>query len=348
MPNFNFGQNNTNTLNTLQRSEFFDLTKRIMVMQKDQIENGRSVMDLFKKMPIPEGTGTSRYLQEQDGDSFASLVGEQEAHPNAQSGSGYGKELKIKRYAIAVSISELAKKANQYREIYNKISKVMTYINKREILDLTHIFTFGASESYTDKDGYTVNITVGDGKSLVNTAHSLAFSSETYSNRLAGDPRPSVGAYELALDKLAINDIDNFGVPRNANDGKKYIICSSRNHAAMNVFKQILNSTADPSQNNSGVSNSYNNDAELMPLTYLDSDASGVNASTKRWYWGVVVGGGGNNPMASTGFEGYLMELSKEQYTWFDDKHRTDWVGATQYRDIGVLNGKAVVMSYAS
>lgn len=348
-PILEFSTNQSTNLSTLERSEFTDIVNRIFVLQADQRSKAMSINDIYKKLPMTEGQGSKVFLQEQDRDSFAALVAEQGRHPDAKSGSGYSVELSLKRFAIKVSVSELERKTNKYRSIYNKIISVMDYINKREELDKTHRLTFGASETYTDKDGHTVNIAVGDTKSLFNAAHTLAFSSSTYSNILATADRFGEGAYELALDKLKGNDVDNFNKPRGANeDCTIYIAICNINHTLERKVDQLIRSMADPDQDNSGVENVYKNRVKKMVLKYLATGATGEYDTTKKEYWFVIAANSSNVALESKGLEAYSIELSKEYHTWQDDDTRTWYYGADQYRDEAILNGKGAVASYAS
>lgn len=347
-PNLEFGTNQSTNLSTLERSEFTDIVNRIFVLQADQSQMGPSIFDVYKKYPMSEGNGSSIFLQEQDRDSFASLVAEQGKHPDAKSGSGYSVQLKLRRFAIKVSVSELERKTNKYRDIFSKIISVTDYITKREELDKTHRFTFGNSQTYTDKDGNTVNIAVGDTYALFYSAHTLAFSADTYSNILSTAPRFSQGSLELALDKLKENDVDNFGKPRGANDDcTLYVAICDFNHTLERTLDQLIRSTADPDQDNSGVVNVYSNRIKKMVLKYLATDASGEKDSTKKEYWFVIAANPSTMTIGSRGLEAYSVELSKEYNTWQDDDTRTWYYGADQYRDEAILNGKGAVASFA-
>lgn len=347
-PNLEFDVNQSTNLSTLERSEFSDIVNRIFILQNDEIMQGMSIDDVYKPYPMSEGKGSTIFLQEQDRDSFASLVSEQGRHPDARSGSGYSVELRLQRYAIKVSVSELERKTNKYRDIYQKIISVTDYIYKREVLDKTHRFTFGASETYTDKDGNVINIKVGDDKSLFNAAHTLAFSTETYSNILSTAPRFSQGALELALDKLKTNDVDNFNKPRSANDDCRIcVMIPNFNHTLARTLDQLIRSTTDPDQENQGVKNVYENKVKKLPLKYLATNAAGEYDQTKREYWMVVAANASKSSISSKGLEAYAVELSKEYNSWQDDDTRTWFYGADQYRDEAILNGKGAVASFA-
>lgn len=347
--NLNFDPGQSTNLSTLERPEFSDIVNRILILQADLKSQGPTIMDIYKKYPIGEGQGDSVFLQEQDRDSFASLVSEQGRHPDAKSGSGYSAQMKLKRFAIKVSVSELERKTNKYREIYNKITSVMDYIDKSEELDKTHRLTFGNADSYVDRNGLTRVITVGDGKSLFNTAHLLAFSTSTYSNIIASNPRFSQGAFEMALDQLKINDVDNYNKPKGSNDDcTLYVYCSNFNHTLERKIDQLIRSSADPDQDNAGVVNVNQGKVKKMVLKYLATNAAGEYDLTKKEYWGVVAANTNKMTVDSRGLEAYAMELSKQFVTWIDEDTRTWYYGADQYRDEVILNGKGAVASFAS
>ncbi len=348
-PNLEFDVNQSTNLSTLERPEFSDIVNRILILQADQKMQGLSIYDVWKKYPMSEGQGSTVFLQEQDRDTFASLVSEQGRHPDAKSGSGYSVELKLRRFAIKVSVSELERKTNKYRDIFQKIISVTDYIYNREALDKTHRFTFGASTTMTDKDGHIVNLAVGDTKSLFNSGHTLAFSTETYSNLLSTAPRFSQGALELALDKLKTNDIDNFNKPRGANDDTTIcvMICNF-NHTLERTLDQLIRSMTDPDQDNEGVKNVYENKIKKLVLKYLATDAAGEYSTTKKEYWFTVAANTSKMTIASKGLEAYSVELSKEYNSWQDEDTRTWFYGADQYRDEAILNGKGAVASFAT
>ena len=348
-PNLEFGTNQSTNLSTLERSEFSDIVNRVFIMQSEIKTAGPSVFDLWKKYPMAANSGSKVFLQEQDRDSFASLVSEQGRHPDARSGSGYSVELSLRRFAIKVSVSELERETNKYRDVYQKIVSVMDYIYKRDELDKTHRLTFGASETYTDMDGNTVNIKVGDTKSLFNTAHTLAFSTETYSNRLSTDPRFSQGALELMLDKIKLNDVDNFNKPRGANNNCTMYVCICNfNHTLERNLDQLIRSTTDPDQDNEGVYNQYQNKVKKMVLTYLATNAAGEYDSTKKEYWFTIAANPSKMNIDSRGWEAYAVELMKKYRSWEDEDTVTWYYGADQYRDEAVLNGKGACASFAS
>ena len=347
-PELEFDANQSTNLSTLERSEFSDIVNRIFILQADQKMQGLNINDIWKKYPMADGQGSTVFLQEQDRDSFASLVSEQGRHPDAKSGSGYSVELKLKRFAMKVSVSELERKTNKYRDVFQKIISVSDYIYKREELDKTHRLTFGSSESYTDKDGHTISIKVGDNKSLFNAAHTLAFSANTYSNILASAPRFSQGALELALDKLKTNDVDNFGKPRGANDDTTICVAICNfNHTLERALDQLIRSMTDPDQDNQGVVNTYQNKIKKMVLKYLATNAAGEYDSTKKEYWFTIAANTSKMSLDSRGLEAYSAELSKEYNSWQDEDTRTWFYGADQYRDEAILNGKGAVAAFA-
>ena len=108
-------------------------------------------------------------------------------------------------------------------------------------LDLSHRITFGTATSYVDMDGVTVDLTVGDGLSLFNAAHTVRGSATTYRNILSGNPAFSKSSLE-GMEKLVVEEtINQFGekmaMPFD-------IIFSTDDPNTVNTIRTELNSTS--------------------------------------------------------------------------------------------------------
>lgn len=151
--------------------------------------------------------------------------------------------------------------------------------------DLTHRFTFANSTSYTNLDGDTVTTTVGDGLALLSTVHTVPGSSTTFRNRVANNPLISRGGLEAAEKLFATQMIDTNG-QLTIQMPTHIFITNDPNQK--NTAKQYLNSYADPTASQAGVTNPYEGSYGLIILPYLSTTAAGAYDSTKAKYWGLV------------------------------------------------------------
>jgi hypothetical protein len=154
-------------------------------------------------------------------------------------------------------------------------------------LDLQHRITFGASTSYTNMDGETVDLTLGDGLQLFYSAHTLTGSSTTYRNRLSGDPQFSRGALE-GMERL-INEetLNNFG--EKVVGATFDILWYADDPTQENAILEFLRSTSSvESGANSGVINVYSKKYRPVKLSRIATDKDGLVDSTKRKYWGTA------------------------------------------------------------
>jgi hypothetical protein len=152
-------------------------------------------------------------------------------------------------------------------------------------LDLSHRLTFGTATSYTDRDGRTISIAVGDTYQLFYTAHTLAGSSTTYRNRLANNPLLSKGALEGMERLVTENTYNQLGEKMTATFN---ILFTTDDPNSVNTAREYLRSTASPDAPHAGVVNVYQGRFKHVILPRLATTASGAPDSTKRAYWGIA------------------------------------------------------------
>lgn len=269
-----------NLLNTITFSKMTDLIRRKWV--KNQQMYKPVAEQMFIVDPIGKGQGNTKRYNEIDTETYAKLKRQGEAVSKASVGVGYNVTMTKKRVGIEIDITQEMRDENRYTEVGTLITSLTHFCPQREELDATHRFTFGTATSYTDMDGDTVDLTGGDGLAIFSTAHTLKFSSLTWSNRVTGDPIFSQGALEAAELLTTTDILSNFGESRTMEFNT---IVTGNDPTTVNAVKQFLNSTADVNQNNSGVMNVYKNKYRHLVLPRLATTATGANDSTKRRYW---------------------------------------------------------------
>jgi hypothetical protein len=186
-----------------------DLVRREWVTVKEFFP--RRAKSLFISEKIGAGQGSSKRYKEVSIETFADVKNEGANATKSQAGIGYEVDMTARTFAKEIDITLEMRNDNRYAEVGSYITSLAEFCPNREDLDLTHRFTFCNATSYTDKNGQTVSTLVGDGYQLVYTAHTLAFSSTTFSNEVSGDPIFSQAAYEAALLIGAYQIYSNFG-----------------------------------------------------------------------------------------------------------------------------------------
>lgn len=216
---------------------------------------------------------------------FASIKDEGAPVASAQFQLGYEKELQIVRYGLSIEITREERIQNKNPEVIQKLVNMATQIPERMELDLAHRFTFGTATSYVEKDGRTIDITVGDGFQLFYSAHTLTGSSLTYRNRLVGDPAFSKGALEGMQRLVNEETFDNLG--QKVALSFDLIWCSD-DKVTNNRIDEELKATADTTSSNAGTFNVNYNSLRKVSIPYLATDAKGSPDTTKRRWWGIA------------------------------------------------------------
>lgn len=137
-------------------------------------------------------------------------------------------------------------------------------------------------------DGQVVDLTTGDGTSLVSASHLTAFSGVGYSNVITGNPVFSESNLEVAELVGTTQVVNNYGEQREINFNK---IVTSNYPAVVNLVKRVLQSNAQISAPNAEVLNVYKSKYDHVVLPYLARSASGAYDANKKNYWGLVAAG---------------------------------------------------------
>lgn len=206
-------------------------------------------------------------------------------------GDDYSQQTPTQNYRITMTKYRIGLEAvitwemrtyDRYTEMKRKLMNLGEASRQRFELDLTHRFTFATSTAYTDQDGTSVAVTVGDTLALASTAHTVNGSSTTYRNRVANSPAFSKGGLEAAELLFSSQMIDSAG---NKVIVQPDTIITTDYPTLVNAVKEFLNSTAAPEGANSGVTNVYKSKYRHIVLPYLATTATGAYDSTKRTWW---------------------------------------------------------------
>ena len=332
----------TTLLNTITLSEFTDLVEKTFSDVSQLPEE--NAQQLFIRDDLSAHTGNTKRYDEVDTETFASVKFEGSDAAKARVGVGYNKTMTAKRIAKEIDITWEMRRYNKHVEVGNKLVNLSKFCPTRLELDLTHVFTFCTSTSYTDMDGQTVDVTGGDGLQIVYATHTLAFSSTTWRNRVSGDPAFSQGSLESAELLTTTDILSNFGEKRVMNFNT---IITGSDPNTKRAVKQVLESTADVDASQSGIMNVKRGSYRHVELPWLATTATGANDSTKRRWWGIVASGQGVQ-----GWQAYLGVFENANLKTpapgnnGEDVHSDTWTyGARMSYGICALSGRGLIMS---
>ncbi len=247
---------------------------------------------LFKVNSIPGSSGESRVYTEIDQELYADVKGEgsQAARANVQ--QGFSKTLLAYRVAKDIEITYEMRTRNKYPAVISRLTNLANLAVRRMDLDLSHRIGFGTATSYVNRNGETIDISVGNGLALFSAVHTLNGSSTTFRNRLAGNPRISRGALE-GLERLAVEQTFNHlgelipvvpGMP-----GSYDILWTTADPTDMNAAAEYLQSNAQVEGPNSGVVNVYKARFDHKVLPMVPTTAAGAIDTAKRHFWGIAM-----------------------------------------------------------
>uniref|UniRef100_A0A6M3XW37 Capsid protein n=1 Tax=viral metagenome TaxID=1070528 RepID=A0A6M3XW37_9ZZZZ len=324
-------------------SDLTDLVRRNWTVMKATLP--RKARSLFNSEYIGAGQGSSKRIQEFDGETFAAYKAEGTNSEKAQVGSGYSVDMTARTFSKEIDITLEMRTDNRYPQIGQLITDLASFCENRQDLDLTHRVSFATSMSYTDMNGESVSVAMGDTYALAYATHTLAHSPTTYSNRVTGDPAFSQGAYESGMLLATTQTFNNFGEQRVLDWNT---VITGTDPSTVRAVKQFLNSQADVDSVQSGIVNVYKDAKRHIELPYLASTAAGAYDSTKRRWWGVIAVG-------MSGWQAYVGDWIAPTLKTpgagnnGEDIHSLNWTYSAYCRfGIAVVSGKGIVMSCPS
>ena len=334
-------QNSGTFLNTATFPELTDLVNRNFIMV------GGFITPIAKQLFINEtmgaGEGELKLLQEYDMNTYARAKAQGVDAKKASFGIGYYITIRVKRIGMESEITYEMRRYNKKQEVMASIQSLPYYCPQRVELDLTHRLTFSSASTYTDMDGNTIDISVGDTLALASAVHTLKFSSLTYNNIVTGNPLFSKGAMEAA-ELITVTDIlNNFGEKRVMDFNT---IITGNNPTVCNSVKQFIGSTSDNLQNNPGVINVYKDKYRHVILPQLATTATGAIDSTKKNYWFLAAVGNGLRGWQAYYVEWEAMNLTPSTTGNGIDVHKDIWYyNVRQSYNIGIVSGRGIICS---
>lgn len=271
-------------LSTIGFNDFVKLAEVIFKKGELSIPQTMRNSGFFNVSSIPQNSGNTRDFSEIDLEEYADNKGESAQAERAKVQQGYTKTMTLKRVAKDIGISYEMRTQNKYQEVVKRLTNLGSLVNNRMDLDLAHRLSFMTATSYTDKNGETVSIDMGDDLALASTSHTVRGASTTYRNLLANNPRLSKGALQ-AMRRLIVSDtINQFGEKTTMSFDKLWTTDEPED---IDMAQEILKSTTNPTQNNAGVVNVDQARYTHIIFPRVATDKNGVVDSDKKNYWGI-------------------------------------------------------------
>lgn len=272
-------------LNSISLSDFVRNAQILFMKGAEGVPAVARTSGLFRVESVPANSGNTREYSEIDLEEYAATKGQSDQASRARVQQGYSKTATLVRFAKDIGISYEMRTQNKYPEVIARLTNLGALAMNRMELDLQHRITFGASTSYTNLDGQTVDVTVGNTLALFSTAHTVRGASTTYRNILANNPVLARGSLE-AMEKLVVEEtINQFGEKKVAPFD---ILWTTDDPNTVNTARELLRSTASVSAPNAGVNNVYQGKYKHVILPRVATTAAGAVDSTKAKYWGLA------------------------------------------------------------
>lgn len=220
-----------------------------------------------------------------------------------------------KRIAKDIGISYEMRTQNKNPEVTKRLTSLAKLAPNRLDLDLSLFIGMGTAASYTDKNGDTVDISMGDTLAPFYTAHTLKGSSTTYRNILANNPKLSKASLE-GMERLFVTDTYNmFGETMSMTPD---VLFTTDDPNTVNTAREYLQSTASIDAANAGVTNVYAGKYRHVILPRIDMTAAGVKDSTKRYFWGLAASTASDKLKLGVWEEAHLKSPIDEEFSTDD------------------------------
>jgi hypothetical protein len=273
-------------LSTATWSQGVDLVNRVYTKSLESYDYVLKNSGLVRVDSMALNAGQFKRLSEMPVTTrFASIKDEGAPVASAAFQLGYEKDLQIVRFGLSITITREERIQNKNPEVVQKLLNIARAVPERMELDLAHRIGFGAATSYVEKDGKTIDISLGDGFQLFYSAHTVTGSSTTYRNRLAADPAFSKGSLEAMQRLISEETFDNLGQKVNLNFD---IVWSTDDKVTQNRIDEELNAKADTTSSNAGTFNVNYKSLRRVSSPYIATTATGAVDTTKRRYWGIA------------------------------------------------------------
>ena len=331
-------------VSTLTTPAVDDLVKKSFV--KESHKDGGDVRQVFHK-ETSDWTVKDKRVHEIDNERFAEEKSEGGSSAQRGISQGYFKDIRRKTVSVTRVVSGEAYKALTAQKLVQYATQTAKDVIDKTELDMRNFLGYGTSTSYTDNGGFTIDTTVGDGKALFHTGHTLKNSSTTYSNILSGAPAISEASLESAEDYFNYNVMDNNG---QRIEMKANTIITSNKATMVNRVARLLGSKAPEAiegttNANSGIKNTNFSKYRHLVIEF-DVDSKNVTNSSKSFNWYLASLGG----MPESSFQSYYVSWLSPMVAPVEvdqDKWKLSYTARSAY-GIGAVSGKGILISQAT
>lgn len=237
--------------------------------------------------PLQSGLSTI-YAENVITDQYANQTPEGSPADNFPAQYGYEKAAYINPFKKKISISRLMRDGGKGNQVNTSIRTLIEAPMNRLELDLANRLTYAWSTSYTNKDGFTVDTTCGDGLALISGSHTLTGTATTFSNQITGNPAFSKSALELAEQVAQRNTFDNLG--KNIVFKSTHLVTTD-DRVTVNQARELFYATQNVNATGANTYNVYatsqaNIQHVIVPRIALDS--TGARSTSYEKYWFIV------------------------------------------------------------
>lgn len=275
------------TISSYTLPQMTDLVQRTFTERPALMEQAMRTSGFVVESQKPMHTWEfSRYAQRVHRNQYASRRDEWDVSTQARFQYGYEKDLQIHTVSLEISITKRMRVAGKDQQILQEIEDLSEVCPATMDLDLAHRLTFAWATTYTDRDGNSIDVSVGDSLALISASHTLTGSATTYSNQITGNPQFSKGSLETAEKSFVEEAYNNLG-ERIALKWP-FTIVTTADPNTVNQVRELMNATADVNTSNSGTFNVYNQKYRHVIVPRINTTASGAIDTTKNKYWFLV------------------------------------------------------------
>lgn len=270
-------------LNTYSLPQMTDLIVRSFQDALESLPQDMRKSGIVIDDTIPMNTGVyKRFAERIHRDQYASSRDEWDRAKQGKVQYGYEKDMQVSTVAKEISITKLMRIAGKNKEMLDQITTLTDVCPNTIDLDLAHRLTFHTATTYTNRDGVSVDISVGDALALGSAVHKLTGSATTYNNIITGNPQFSKGALENA-EKLFVEETYNNLWEKMLMNADAIITTDDMN--TINQVRELLNATANVDSANAGTFNVYSSKYKHAIVRRIATTAAWAVDSTKRKYW---------------------------------------------------------------
>lgn len=273
-------------LSTYTLPQLTDLVERSYETEKKSLPQQMMKSGIVVDDTMEMHTGKyKRFAEHLDTNEYTNTRDEGDVSSEGKVQYGYEKDLVIKTETKVISITEEMRSEGKEPVMIRQITDLTQAPLKSVDLDLAHRLSFAWSTSYVDRSWKTIDTTTGDGKAVIDPAHTLTGSGVTYSTQILGNPQFSKGALENAETSFTEGTFNNLWEKIECNPK---VIVTTDDPNTCNQVNELMKATANVNSDNANTYNVYNNKYRHVEVARIATTIGGGVDTTKKKYWFLV------------------------------------------------------------